>query len=191
MIINFLIIIQGIMKNLLIVSHCILNNAAKVEQDEAELAEEYKIREELMQLILKKDVQLLQLPCPEFIMYGSQRWGHVKNQFQHPFYMEQCRKILEPVLLQLQEYAQHVEKFHVLGIVSVEGSPNCGYHLTCEGEWKGEIGTDEKRIQDIQKSLKMTENPGVYMEVLEKELQKRNMEIPIVTMKEAVQLLNN
>ena len=44
------------MKNLLIVSHCILNNAAKVEQDEAELAEEYKIREELMQLILKKDV---------------------------------------------------------------------------------------------------------------------------------------
>ena len=50
------------MKNLLIVSHCILNNAAKVEQDEAELAEEYKIREELMQLILKKDVQLLQLP---------------------------------------------------------------------------------------------------------------------------------
>ena len=40
------------MKNLLIVSHCILNNAAKVEQDEAELAEEYKIREELMQLIL-------------------------------------------------------------------------------------------------------------------------------------------
>ena len=179
------------MKNLLIVSHCILNNAAKVEQDEAELAEEYKIREELMQLILKKDVQLLQLPCPEFIMYGSQRWGHVKNQFQHPFYMEQCRKILEPVLLQLQEYAQHVEKFHVLGIVSVEGSPNCGYHLTCEGEWKGEIGTDEKRIQDIQKSLKMTENPGVYMEELEKELQKRNMEIPIVTMKEAVQLLNN
>lgn len=179
------------MKNLLIVSHCILNNAAKVEQDEAELAEEYKIREELMQLILKKDVQLLQLPCPEFIMYGSQRWGYVKNQFQHPFYMEQCRKILEPVLLQLQEYAQHVEKFHVLGIVSVEGSPNCGYHLTCEGEWKGEIGTDEKRIQDIQKSLKMTENPGVYMEVLEKELQKRNMEIPIVTMKEAVQLLNN
>ena len=35
------------MKNLLIVSHCILNNAAKVEQDEAELAEEYKIREEM------------------------------------------------------------------------------------------------------------------------------------------------
>ena len=155
------------MKNLLIVSHCILNNAAKVEQDEAELAEEYKIREELMQLILKKDVQLLQLPCPEFIMYGSQRWGHVKNQFQHPFYMEQCRKILEPVLLQLQEYAQHVEKFHVLGIVSVEGSPNCGYHLTCEGEWKrtskkkyGNSYCDDERSSATAEQLKVREKRG-------------------------------
>ena len=179
------------MKDLLIVSHCILNHAAKVEQDEAELAGEYKIREELLQLVLKKDVQLFQMPCPEFIMYGSQRWGHVKNQFQHPFYIEQCRQILEPVLFQLQEYAQHVEKFRILGIVSVEGSPNCGYHLTCEGEWKGEIGTDEKRIQDIQKSLKMTEKPGVYMEVLEEELRKKNMKIPIMTMQEALQLLKN
>ena len=59
------------MKDLLIVSHCILNHAAKVEQDEAELAGEYKIREELLQLVLKKDVQLFQMPCPEFIMYGS------------------------------------------------------------------------------------------------------------------------
>lgn len=40
------------MKDLLIVSHCILNHAAKVEQDEAELAGEYKIREELLQLVL-------------------------------------------------------------------------------------------------------------------------------------------
>ena len=168
-----------------------MNHAAKVEQDEAELAGEYKIREELLQLVLKKNVQLFQMPCPEFIMYGSQRWGHVKNQFQHPFYIEQCRQILEPVLFQLQEYAQHVEKFRILGIVSVEGSPNCGYHLTCEGEWKGEIGTDEKRIQDIQKSLKMTEKPGVYMEVLEEELRKKNMKIPIMTMQEALQLLKN
>ena len=82
------------MKDLLIVSHCILNHAAKVEQDEAELAGEYKIREELLQLVLKKDVQLFQMPCPEFIMYGSQRWGHVKNQFQHPFTLNHAGRFL-------------------------------------------------------------------------------------------------
>ena len=179
------------MKRILLVSHCILNNASKVEMDERELKAEYRLRNELMHLILEKNIQLLQLPCPEFIMYGSQRWGHVKNQFQHPFYEEQCRTLLNSVLMQVREYAQHPETFRVEGVVSVEGSPNCGYHLTCEGEWKGEIGTDEKRIQDIQNSLKMTEKPGVYMEVLEEELRKKNMKIPIMTMQEAVQLLKN
>ena len=131
------------------------------------------------------------LICPEqVVQYApdeNEPWEYVWVDFVG----EQCRQILEPVLFQLQEYAQHVEKFRILGIVSVEGSPNCGYHLTCEGEWKGEIGTDEKRIQDIQKSLKMTEKPGVYMEVLEEELRKKNMKIPIMTMQEALQLLKN
>lgn len=76
---------MGIVKRILLVSHCILNNASKVELDEAGLAEEYRLRSELMNLIIEKNIQMIQLPCPEFIMYGSQRWGHVKNQFQHPF----------------------------------------------------------------------------------------------------------
>lgn len=63
------------MKDLLIVSHCILNHAAKVEQDEAELAGEYKIREELLQLVLKKDVQLFQMPCPSLSCMGLRDGG--------------------------------------------------------------------------------------------------------------------
>lgn len=181
---------MGIVKKLLIVSHCILNNASKVEQDEVELAGEYELRSELLNLIVENNIQLIQLPCPEFIMYGSQRWGHVKNQFQHPFYKEQCRKLLDSVLMQVQEYTQHPETFSVIGIVSVEGSPNCGYHRTCEGPWKGEIGSDEKRICAIQNSLKMTEKPGVYMEILEKEIHDRELSIPIMTMAEAIELLN-
>ena len=42
------------MKDLLIVSHCILNHAAKVEQDEAELAGEYKIRGRVAAACFKK-----------------------------------------------------------------------------------------------------------------------------------------
>ena len=68
-----------------------------------------------------------------------------ETSFKHPVLHGTSRKILEPVRFSCRNNAQHVEKFHVLGIVSVEGSPNCGYHLTCEGEWKGEIGTDVKK----------------------------------------------
>lgn len=177
------------MKRILLVSHCILNNASKVEMDERELKAEYRLRNELMHLILEKNIQLLQLPCPEFIMYGSQRWGHVKNQFQHPFYEEQCRTLLNSLLMQVREYAQHPETFRVVGVVSVEGSPNCGYHLTCVGPWKGEIGSDEKRIREIQNSVKGTNQPGVFMEILEDEFNQRQLNVPILTMEETISLL--
>ncbi len=176
------------MKHLLVLSHCILNHAAKVEQDESELQDEYRVRAELLRLILEKDVQMIQLPCPEFLMYGSQRWGHVRNQFEHPYYIAQCRKLLETTLLQLEEYSQHPESFHLMGIVSVEGSPNCGYRLTCVGsKWKGEIGEDPKHVEEIQHSLRMVDEPGVYMKLLENELNERQLSIPIITMDEAVQ----
>lgn len=182
---------ENSMKSLLILSHCILNNAAKVEQDESELEEEYHIRDELMKRIGEHKIQMLQLPCPEFMMYGSQRWGHVKEQFEHPYYLEQCKRLLDPVMLQLEEYHRHPESFQVLGVVSVEGSPNCGYHLTCSGKWKGEIGTDCAKIAAVQETLQMVPEAGVYMQLLEEELQKRNLEIPIVTMEEAISLLDN
>lgn len=58
------------MKDLLIVSHCILNHAAKVEQDEAELAGEYKIREELLQLVLKKMYSYFKCPVQSLSCMG-------------------------------------------------------------------------------------------------------------------------
>lgn len=63
------------MKNLLIVSHCILNHAAKVEQDEAELAGEYKIREELLQLVLKKKYSYFKCPVRSLSCMGLRDGG--------------------------------------------------------------------------------------------------------------------
>lgn len=177
------------MKSLLVVSHCILNSAAKVQQDEKELAEEYKVRDRLLKLAIQKEIQLLQLPCPEFTLYGSQRWGHVKNQFRHPFFRKVSEDMLEPFLLQLEEYFQHPESFCVLGIVSVEGSPSCGYRSTCTGEWKGEIGTDQEHISQLQGTLAMSSEPGVFMEVLQGQLAERQLPIPILTMDETIELL--
>lgn len=63
------------MKYILTVSHCILNNASKVAQDEMLLEQEYLDRDEMISMAMKKGVQFLQLPCPEFMMYGSKRLG--------------------------------------------------------------------------------------------------------------------
>lgn len=178
------------MKEIIVLSHCILNTASKVEQDEVELQEEYEAKDLLLKRILEKGIQMFQLPCPEFCMYGSMRWGHVKDQFMHPFFREQCRQMLKPVMMQLKEYYTHTDRFRIIGIVSVEGSPSCGYQLTCTGDWKGEIGTDEARISRIQQSVRMEKESGVFMEILTDEMKKQHMEIPIFSMSEAVNKLS-
>ena len=58
------------------VSHCILNTAAKVVlYDEAEIKAEEALRRRFVGRALELGVQLVQLPCPEFTLYGAQRWG--------------------------------------------------------------------------------------------------------------------
>lgn len=178
------------MKKILVVSHCILNTASKVAQNEEELAEEYQIKSMLLNLIMEKKIQLIQLPCPEFILYGSRRWGHVKDQFLHPHFKEECKKMLEPILLQIEEYLTYPKEFDVLGVVSVEGSPSCGYHLTCRGEWGGEL-SDIKETSRKRETLYMEKEPGVFMQILEQELKKKQMNLSILSMDEAVKILQN
>ncbi len=177
------------MKKILIVSHCILNKASKVAMDESDLAEEYEVRDRLLKLIIEKDVQLIQLPCPEFLLFGSKRWGHVRDQFDFPYFRKSCRDMLELVLLQLREYANHPERFHILGVVSVEGSPSCGMNLTCRGEWGGEL--DGSDICSVVDTLEMKEEPGVFMEELNLLLAENNLDIPIISMNEAIEVVTN
>lgn len=177
------------MKEILIVSHCILNNAAKVAQDESGLAEEYAQRNALMQAVSDKGVQLIQLPCPEFILYGAKRWGHVKDQFDNPFFRSQCRYMLEPVMMQIEEYASDPGRFSLLGIVSVEGSPSCGHALTCRGDWGGEPEDCAHGNTGFASSVRTADEPGVFMEVLEMMLRERGLDIRILSISEAAVLI--
>ena len=109
------------MKKIIFVSHCILNNASKVvlyNQKEIEAEEDLRVR--FLNKVLNSGVQIIQLPCPEFTLYGSRRWGHVSDQFDNPFFRRHCRNILTPIVEQLKEYLNN-DSFRVLGIVGIDG----------------------------------------------------------------------
>ena len=177
------------MHSILVISHCILNCAAKVEQDESLLAEEYAVRAKLLRTALDYNVQLLQLPCPEVSLFGTRRWGHVKDQFDFPYFRQACRTMLEPLMLQLEDYCANPERFEVIGIVSVEGSPSCGHMLTCRGTWGGELDKDSESHQQMIDTLTMAPEPGVFMEEVARMLEERQLDVPIVTMNEALGLI--
>ena len=60
------------MKKIIFVSHCILNTASKVVlYNQEEIDAEEALRLEFVSTALKNGIQIVQLPCPEFTLYGS------------------------------------------------------------------------------------------------------------------------
>ena len=74
------------MQKILFVSHCILNTAAKVVRYGDTGKKEEESRLEFVVKTVEQGIQLVQLPCPEFTLYGPGRWGHTKEQFDNPFF---------------------------------------------------------------------------------------------------------
>lgn len=95
------------MKKIIFVSHCILNTASKVVlYNQTDMDAEENLRKKFMHKAIDQEVQIIQLPCPEFTLYGPKRWGHVSNQFDNTFFRDHCRKILAPCIQQLKDIWQ-------------------------------------------------------------------------------------
>ena len=79
-------------KKLLLVSHCILNVRSKIQYAVEFETEEERSRKAFLKKVIEEDIQLIQLPCPEFLMYGGRRWGHSSEQFDNPFFQKTGEK---------------------------------------------------------------------------------------------------
>lgn len=162
-------------KNILIVSHCLLNSNSKIES----LSQYPGVFKEFMQIVIDNDIGLIQLPCPEILTYGMRRWGHVKEQFDNLHYRKKCRILLNDIIEQIYSYKD--TGYNIIGIVGVDGSPSCGVSYTCSSkEWSGSI-EDYKNIDDIKNSVKMINEKGVFMEEFSNLLQEElNLDIPFI-----------
>jgi predicted secreted protein len=153
------------MKQILFVSHCVLNTASKVKSYKTdEMAREEALRRRLVHAAVDQGVQLIQLPCPEFLQYGARRWGHTCDQFDNVFFRDYCRRMLGPVLVQIQEYLENPEEFELLGVLGIDGSPSCGVKYTCRAPWGGEFSGRD--VTDLLKSCKLSEGSGVMITIL-------------------------
>ena len=99
------------MKKIIFVSHCILNTASKVVlYNQTDMDAEENLRKKFMHKAIDQEVQIIQLPCPEFTLYGPKRWGHVSNQFDNTFFRDHCRKILVVEYTEQEFYDNDREK---------------------------------------------------------------------------------
>jgi len=148
----------------LFLSNCILNANNKV----LDFARYPGMFSEILKVLDEYGLGVQQMPCPETLYLGNQRWWHTSNLYDNAGFRRFCRGIAA----QTADYIENYLKvgFEVVGILACNGSPTCGYTLTSFSEDWG--GKPEER------PWRMVEGPGVYTQELIAECKARGLETP-------------
>ena len=155
-------------KKIIVVSHCILNQNARIYG----IAKFPGMVTPIVEFLVKSGLGIIQMPCPETTYIGIRRWQYVKEQYDTPAFREHCRKIATSILNQIEDYSN--SGYEIIAILGVDGSPSCGVNKTSRNPtWGGLIPKKLPRSEH-------TSERGVYMEVLEEEMKKRSLNVPFI-----------
>lgn len=164
-------------RKIIIVCHCILNLNAKVRG----IANFPELNKKIVKFLLDKEIGIIQMPCPEFTLLGEARWGQCEKQYNTPYFRKHCRKISEEIVDQIEVYL--LNDYRICGVIGLDGSPSCGVQFTCQGEWGGEMSLNPDLKKQLD-TLTMVPGPGVLIKELQKELIKRDIDIPFLSFSE-------
>lgn len=106
-------------KQLVIVSHCILNqNSVLPNWERAQGGFNNIVRQ-----LIDQDYGIIQLPCPEFKHKGLDRPPMTKEQYDTVSYRRLCAQLSKDVVMDLMAYIQN--GYEMVGLLGIESSPSC------------------------------------------------------------------
>lgn len=164
-------------KKIVIVCHCLLNANAKVYP----LARCGGVYSEVMANSITEGAGIVQLPCPETVYLGMQRWGMTREQYNTSFFRESCRDMLKTSVIQIKAFDD--AGYEIQRIIGMDGSPNCGVNRTCFGYTGGEI-SDHDSVEKQQANLSFGAGKGIFMEILADMLEVEGLAIPFTAIDE-------
>ncbi|MDH5375319.1 MAG: 2-thiouracil desulfurase family protein [Candidatus Bathyarchaeota archaeon] len=145
-----------------VVAHCILNQNSRV----LGLAERASAITEIVEFLIRKDIGIIQMPCPELSYAGILRRGQTKDQCDNAMFRKHCRKIAKEIVDQIGEYAKCRIKTKI--VIGVDGSPSCGVNETLTGNPRALNMAEHERVK----------GSGILIEELHLALRKRKISIP-------------
>lgn len=155
-----------------LVAHCILNQNSRVSG----LARFPGMIREVVDVLRRHEVGVVQMPCPELLHAGLKRWSRTKEQYDTPFFRRYCRGLATALADQIEEYLRG--NVAVLAVVGMDGSPTCGVEETSVGFEGGDL---EKIEVPKAESVK---GKGIFIEELQLKLEERNISIPFLGIKD-------
>lgn len=127
-----------------LVAHCLLNQNSRA----VGLAKRSSIINEIVEFLVRKEIGIIQMPCPEFAYAGALRQPKTREQYNNAKFRKCCRKMTEDIANLVQEYAKTGVKLEI--VLGVEGSPSCS----------------------------VNEISGIFMEELRSKLDKLGISVP-------------
>ncbi len=170
-------------RKIVVLAHCLLNQNSKVFG----IAIAPGAIPEIVEFLLKHEIGILQMPCPEMMYWGIRRWGMVREQYNVPFFREFCKRIAKEIVFQISDYVKNGYK--VLAIVGADGSPVCGVNWTNEeigSRWGGFL--EEEILRRKPPKQKFVRGEGIFIEILRRELDANNIKIPFLAYPEFSEL---
>jgi predicted secreted protein len=154
-------------KKVVLIAHCVLNQNAKIDR----CAHYPGTIREIAQTLIDAELGILQMPCPELLCLGLDR--QVDTEIHTTIESEDtrvaqrmaegqtktlCYKLVSDLVYQVEEYQRN--GFELVGIIGINGSPTCGIETT----W-----ANSREVQ----------GPGVFIKILNEEIQKRGISLPM------------
>ena len=142
------------------VPHCILNQNARV----AGAAERPAAVNEIVTGLMKRDIGIVQMPCPELVILGLDR-NHlpIRRELEKPEGRSELSKLVKELIQQVKQYQRCGVR--VLGVFGKNGSPTCG--------------VEETWYQGV------TPGEGVFIEELKRGLLENNIELRLAGCRDA------
>lgn len=132
-----------------VVSHCLLNPMTRVRG--------------LKPVCFSPAGPVIQLPCPEALYLGLERWAVTKNQLDVPEFRRFCRALIMPYADLLEMLAGQGVRLRIVGVAK---SPSCGVATTSSGYMGGRV---------CEQAHAHVAGRGVFMEELLAEMERRGV----------------
>ena len=136
-------------KEILVVAHCLLNPFTRVRG--------------LEPVSFRPEGPSVQLPCPEALYRGLDRWAVTRNQLEVPEFRRFCQSLITHYADLLEMMARQGAAITIVGIA---GSPSCGVLTTSSGYTGGQVHEAE-HVHVCGR--------GIFMEELLAELGRRSV----------------
>ena len=150
-----------------LVAHCILNQATRAWWGEGGASRERGMVSEVVGLLARRGVGAVQMECPEFSLYGNPRRPRSREGYDTPEFRERCREMAIGALDKAEALVEGGAdpEIEVAAILGLEGSPSCGV---------------ERTTRTINGVSRRAPGRGHLVEALQREMSRRGLDVPIL-----------